>query len=188
MTKKKGFWSWLLGAGIGYALVFMLFACRGGPAPQPSQAQKAPKTTRAKKPTAKEKEQALEEKKELGWVYDPTGKRDPFQPPREVTAKLKVVNPLLKYDLEQMWIDGIILGEGRDIAHIILPDGSDHFVRVGTILGINRGIVKQILPDGIVVEERYIDPKNPEEIRIVEKILRMETAEEEKRKLEQILK
>jgi len=187
MTEKRLFWKRLVGIGILFVFLGLIFSCGGGPTPQPPQPKSA-QGKPTKKPTAKEKEEALEEKKELGWVYDPTGKQNPFQPPREITSRIVTTNPLLKYDLEQMWIDGIILGQGKDIAHIILPDGSDHFVSVGAVLGINQGIVKQILPDGIVVEERYIDPRNPEEIRIVEKVLRMESAEEEKRKIEQILK
>ena len=187
MTKKKLFWKGLLRIGILIVFLGLIFSCKKGPTSQTTQPKSA-QAKPAKKPTTKEKEEALEEKKELGWVYDPTGKQDPFQPPREIIGKIATTNPLLRYDLEQMWIDGIILGQGRDLAHIILPDGSDYFVSVGTTLGINRGIVKQILPDGILVEERYIDPKNPEEIRIVEKVLRMESAEEEKKKIEQILK
>jgi len=170
MTEKRLFWKRLVGIGILFVFLGLIFSCGGGPTPQPPQPKSA-QGKPAKKPTAKEKEEALEEKKELGWVYDPTGKQNPFQPPREITSRIVTTNPLLKYE-----------------AHIILPDGSDHFVSVGAVLGINQGIVKQILPDGIVVEERYIDPRNPEEIRIVEKVLRMESAEEEKRKIEQILK
>jgi hypothetical protein len=45
---------------------------------------------------------------------------------------------------------------------------------VGDEIGVNRGRVKQILPDGIVVEEQYLDPADPQKIRIVEKFLKME--------------
>jgi len=148
-----------------------LAACGGAQiatGPQAGGASKAkPEAIAAQGDTAES------DKPKITWSYDPTGKRDPFQQPtpEEVTPPPK---PLTTYNLDQMWIDGIIVGAGRDIAHILLPDGTDWFIKMGDELGVNRGRVKQILPDGIMVEEQYLDPVDPQKIRIVEKFLKME--------------
>ena len=178
----------ILGIVVVVVLIGIGFINCGGGEPTGRPTVSIAKKKKAPKPSVAEKEEALGEEKAVGWSYDPTGKRNPFQPPRELKMAVGEINPLFKYDLEQMWIDGIVVGGGRDVAHIILPDGSDYFIKVGDEIGINHGRVKQILPDGIVVEETYLDPKDPSKIRVVEKVLRMVTAEEDKRKLREILK
>jgi type IV pilus assembly protein PilP len=154
------------------AVLFCLAGCKGG--------QVATEAAPAAKPAEKKavanadtQAGATVEEKKVAWSYDPTGKRDPFLPPKEM-SKDNVLNPLLSYNLDQMWIDGIFVGAGRDVAHILLPDNSDWFVKVGDEIGVNRGRVKRIEPDGVVVEEQYLDPVDPQKIRIVEKFLRME--------------
>ncbi len=106
------------------------------------------------------------------WTYDPTGKRNPFDIPIQKNIEEDYWIGT-KYDLDQMWVDGIIWGAGRDRAHIILPGNQDIFVKVGDELGINHGHIKQISANQIVVEEVYVDPANPSEIHVIEKILEM---------------
>jgi len=157
------------GAGICLGLVW-LAGCKGGQIASGPETAKAPEP----KPAAVAQPEAEAEGagKKLGWSYDPTGKRDPFKT-YEVQGS-ETVNPLITYNLDQMYIDGIIVGGGRDVAHVVLPDGSDWFVKVGDEMGVNRGRVKQILSEGIVIEEQYLDPVDPQKIRIVEKFLKME--------------
>ena len=170
MKNKVGLILKLL-AGTGICLSLIWFGgCKGAQLASGPEAAKVTEKKPAPPPAEAEEENPKEKK--LGWSYDPTGKRDPFQlvmvlNPGEAT-------PLTTTPLEQMWIDGIIVGGGRDVAHVVLPDNTDWFVKVGDELGVNRGRVKQILPDGIVVEEQYLDPADPQKIRIVEKFLKME--------------
>jgi len=145
------------------------------------------------KPAGEKKEEAVapppaeEEGKEtkLVWSYDPTNKRDPFRIPED--GGVKPPNPFTSYDLNQMWIDGIIIGAGgKNVAHIVLLNNREGFVKVGDLLGLNSGVIKEIRserklpngetePAGILVEEQYLDPVDPTKIRIVDKFLRMET-------------
>ena len=154
-------------AGI-FIIMFILIDCKGG---QITTAPAGKKKEEVAPPPSEEELEGKETK--LVWSYDPTGKRDPFRVP---SRQGPGPNPLTAYNLDQMWIDGIIIGGGgKNIAHIILPDREGYFVKVGDILGINSGVVKEILPDGIVVEEQFLDPVDQNKIRIVEKFLRMET-------------
>jgi len=168
----KKIWRW---AGslilLGWVL-FFVYSCKGEITTGPTQpTAKVEKTTA---PTAVEEEG--EKEKKVGWSYNPSGKRDPFQMPELISEGKRSEGELVQYNLDQMWIDGIIVGGMRgDIAHIVLPNGNDYFVKVGDELGINHGRVKEIKPDGIVIEEQYLDPANPQQIRIVEKFLKMET-------------
>jgi len=146
-----------------------LAGCKGGKIESGTQPAKPEKPPAA---AAAAGEEGAGEGKKLAWSYDPTGKRDPFaRPDRLPEGEAKGI---LQYNLDQMYIDGIFVGAGRDIAHIILPDATDWFIKVGDEIGLNRGRVKQILADGIVVEEQYLDPVDPQKIRIVEKVLKME--------------
>jgi len=165
------FGRFLVGAGLCFGLI-VLSGCKG------AQIASGPATTQqtTKNPVqaaAKEEDDNPRDKK-LAWSYDPTDKRDPFQEPIEQTVGGIDHNPLTLFNLDQMWIDAIIVGGGRDLAHVILPDSSDWFIKVNDELGVNHGHVKQILPDGIVVEEQYLDPVDNSKIRIVEKSLKME--------------
>jgi len=128
-----------------------------------------------KKPAAASETQegATVQDKKVTWSYDPTGKRDPFMPAKDI-GDVQLTPKIQQYNLDQMWIDGIFVGASRDVAHVLLPDSSDWFVKVGDEIGVNRGRVKRIEPEGIVVEEQYLDPVDPQKIRIVEKFLRME--------------
>jgi type IV pilus assembly protein PilP len=114
------------------------------------------------------------------WSYDPTGKRDPFEVPLQKVGEEEYWVGT-KYDLDQMWVDGIIWGAGQDVAHILLPGNQDIFVKVGDELGINHGRIKQISGNQIVVEEVYVDPANPSEIHIIEKILELSETKRKRR-------
>jgi len=154
-------------------LLFFIYSCKGEITTGPTQ----PKVQTEKKTTATTTvEEEVEKEKKLGWSYNPSGKRDPFQLPELIGEERRSEGELVQYNLDQMWIDGIIVGGMRgDIAHIVLPNGNDYFVKVGDELGINHGRVKEIKSDGIIIEEQYLDPANPQQIRIVEKFLKMET-------------
>ena len=166
-AKKIKLGRWLVIAGIA-AVLLVLWSCKGEIAITPTGTEKKEE---ALPPPTEEELEGKETK--LVWSYDPTGKRNPFELPKQT---ISAPSPITAYPLDQMWIDGIIIAEGgNNVAHIILPDRTDYFVKVGTIIGINSGVVKEIKADGIVVEEQYLDPVDPTKIRIVDKFLRMET-------------
>ena len=134
-----------------------------------SKAAVAPKQREVKE-APKESLKELEEAKEE-WRYDATDKWDPFViPPPPIIAG----ESSERYDLDQMLLMGIIRGSGMDAAYIRLPDGTDRIIRIGDILGKHGGEVKDIGKDFLIVEERYMDPKRPNDTFIIEKELRLE--------------
>lgn len=168
-------------ACIFIGVVFVFYGCGGGDEfdttsqPESASAQAERKGDAERKTPGGDKAKLAKQV----WSYDPTGKRDPFEVPRE-SIDAEQEWPGIKYDLDQMWVDGIIWGAGEDVAHILLPGNQDIFVKVGDQLGLNQGRIKQITGNQVVVEEVYVDPANPSEIHIIEKMLEM--AEGGKRK------
>jgi Tfp pilus assembly protein PilP len=159
-------------AGVGICVMLLwLGGCKNAQIASGPETAKPPEK-KTPTPTETQEGGTVQEKK-VTWSYDPTGKRDPFLPAVGIEVG-PVVPPLQQYNLDQMWIDGIFIGAGRDVAHVFLPDNSDWFIKVGDEIGVNRGRVKRVESEGIVVEEQYLDPVDPQKIRIVEKFLRME--------------
>ncbi len=103
------------------------------------------------------------------YVYDPTGRRDPFKPysiyknvPQPQTTDQgsnKVVeiplDPLQRYDLPQFKVIGIIWNTGRPRAMIIDPSGKVHMVSKLQKLGRNNGYIAAIREGEIVVVESF---------------------------------
>jgi type IV pilus assembly protein PilP len=95
------------------------------------------------------------------YVYDPTGRRDPFEPLTMVKKPILQQNtpltPLQKYDLGQLRLIGVIVGKGEPRAMVIAPDGKSYILKKGTMVGKNDGVVVRIKSDTVQVEERYYD-------------------------------
>jgi hypothetical protein len=146
--------------------VIWLAACGGqGPAPAPTVAKESVAPAAAPAPTAPAEGEG-EETAQNAWRYDPTDKWDPFVVPRPPVITAPSTE---RFDLDQMTLLGIIRGSNMDAAYVRMPDGSDKIVRVGDILGKHGGEVKTIGKDSITVEERYMDPKRPNDTFIIEK-------------------
>ena len=101
---------------------------------------------------------------ERDYVYDPTGKRDPFQPfiatqiaVRPVGEEEIPITPLQKYDLSQLKLVAILVGKGEGKAMIEDAEGKGYIVEKGIYVGRNFGKVKAVLKDRVVIEERYKD-------------------------------
>lgn len=100
------------------------------------------------------------------YVYDPTGRRDPFIP-LVVTAKKsaataaaeqgEAVEPLQKFDLDQLRLVGIIMVKPQPLAMVAAPDGKSYVLKKGVKLGRNNGSVIAITVDAVIVQEQYID-------------------------------
>lgn len=123
-------------------------------------------TTSAPTPTP-DKASAGDEEEDKEWAYDPSYKWDPFVMPQVQDAD---TGPA-KFDLDQMQLYGIIRGSNMDRAFILLPDGTDLIVKIGDNLGKRGGEVTEIGLENITVEEKYIDPTQPDNIIIVQKKL-----------------
>lgn len=100
---------------------------------------------------------------ERDYVYDPTGKRDPFQPfiaaqtPIKPAGEEIPVTPLQKFDLSQLKLVAIIVGAGEGSAMVEDSEGKGYIIKKGIYVGTNFGKVKTVLKDRVIIEERYKD-------------------------------
>ncbi len=121
---------------------------------------------------------------ERDYVYDPTGKRDPFQPFIAAQTPVKPVGeeipatPLQKYDLSQLRLVAIIVGAGDGSAMVEDSEGKGYIIKKGVYVGANFGKVKSVLKDRVIIEERYKDYTG--QVREKEIILRLHPPGEEK--------
>lgn len=93
------------------------------------------------------------------YVYDPTGRRDPFQPYRAIRSqlggKIPVLEPLQSYDLEQISVVGILWDVRSPRALVKDSDGKLHTIVKNTKLGRNNGFVAMIREGEIIVIETF---------------------------------
>lgn len=101
------------------------------------------------------------------YVYEPAGLRDPFIP-LVVTAKKAAptsqggaeiipLEPLQRFELDQLRLIGIIMVKPQPIAMVSAPDGKSYILKKGVKLGKNNGSVIAITIDAVVVKEEYLD-------------------------------
>jgi type IV pilus assembly protein PilP len=93
------------------------------------------------------------------YVYDSTGKRDPFR-----SFILTVDNqrkdsrgPLEQFDLAQLTVVAVVWGTNNPRAVVSDPSGRGYIVREGTYMGKNEGRVIQIADNALTVKETYVD-------------------------------
>lgn len=99
------------------------------------------------------------------YVYDPTGRRDPFRPYRllrstgegEKGEQPLALEPLQTYDLDQMQILGILWDVRQPRALIQDGDGKVHTLVKNTKVGRNNGYVAAIREGEVVVIEAFED-------------------------------
>ncbi len=132
--------TWLVGAGV-------LLACSAmaeGPTPPSAP---APGATVGRAPVDGDA------------IYDPTGRRDPFRPPRtnQTTALGEARTPLQRYDLGQLRLVAVIYDSDSPRAVVEDDAGLGYIVRVGTPIGANGGAVKTIEKGKLRVQEESID-------------------------------
>jgi len=92
-------------------------------------------------------------------VYDPSGRRDPFRPPRanQTTLAGEARTPLQRYDLGQLKLVAVIYDAQAPRAVVEDDAGLGYIVKVGTPIGANGGAVKAIEQGKMRVEEESID-------------------------------
>jgi len=103
--------------------------------------------------------------------YDPTGKRDPFQP-FDFSARPKNPNastPLEQYDLGQLRLTAVLADQARGATGIIEDQiGKGFNVKIGTRIGLNSGVIVSIERDRLKILETEKDLTGKETQRIVE--------------------
>jgi type IV pilus assembly protein PilP len=91
--------------------------------------------------------------------FDPTGRRDPFRPPRAsaVTRSGEPPTPLQRYEIGQLKLVAIIYDTTEPRAVVEDDQGLGYIVRVGTAIGANGGRVRNIERGRVLIEEDSVD-------------------------------
>ena len=113
---------------------------------------------------------------ETGYVYDPTGKRDPFRSfiwdrPDKMAAVAEA-GPLGQFDLSQLKLVAVVWRTGNARALVEDPSGESYIVGEGAAIGKNRGHVISIDDNTVVVKETYVDYLGQETTKDVEMRMR----------------
>ena len=138
------------------------------------------KSTLPPKPAVVEP-QALSEEPEKSekkaFVYDPTGKTDPFksfileQEEMAEKVKRKPRTYLETLDLSQLELIAIITGPQGNYAMVRDSKGVGHVIIKGTAVGTNGGVVDSITEREVVIREEYLDFRGTARFRDVTKKL-----------------
>jgi len=117
------------------------------------------------------------------FVYDPTGKRDPFRP-FDFAPNLDgdtTRTPLEKYDINQLKLTAIIAGIGSEATATVENQAGKGFViKKGTKIGLNRGEVIEIQADKVLILETATDFTGQSKTKTIE--LRLRTKDQEERR------
>ena len=138
-------------------------------------------------PTTLEEQQALidslsDTSTEHAFVYDPTGKRDPFQP-FDLTPKSdnEHKTPLERYNIGQLKLTAVLEGFEEPRAIIENSDGRGFTVGKGTKIGTNNGEIVEIQKDKILILESEVDFTGQTKTKTVEMRLRTKDEAENSR-------
>jgi len=100
--------------------------------------------------------------KSSGYIYDPTGKPDPFKPfilevKRSKEEADKTLQPLQRYELSQLKLVAIIWNIDNPRALVEDSAGKGYIISKGSFIGNNQGKVADILENEVVVTEKSTD-------------------------------
>jgi len=96
----------------------------------------------------------------VGFVYDRTGRRDPFRSfilDRLRDDDTETKGPLEEYDLSQLEVAGMVWRGAKRRALVIDPSGQGYVVAEGDKIGKNDGRVLDIGDSAMRVREEYVD-------------------------------
>lgn len=97
---------------------------------------------------------------EVGYVYSPIGKRDPFRSlfdSLQLSRDVEQLTELQRFELDQLKLVGIVSRIATPYAMVEDPSGKGHTITRGKLIGKNWGRVSQITPECVVVKEEYRD-------------------------------
>jgi Tfp pilus assembly protein PilP len=105
---------------------------------------------------------ASENRSNSDYLYDPTGKLDPFksfiaEQEKMQGDKEKPKTYLETLDLAQLELIAIIINSKDSYAMVQDAKGLGHVIRNGTPIGTNGGVVKRINEAEVIVSEEFLD-------------------------------
>lgn len=108
---------------------------------------------------------------DVGYAYDPTGKRDPFRSfrwERQPDLDEEAVGPLEQFELGQLSVVAVVWDVNRPRALVEDPSGRSYIVQEGTKVGKNDGTIIHIGDNLVLVKETYVDFAGVETTKDVE--------------------
>lgn len=179
-------------AGIALALFVLLTGCNDDPIGGTTTEEFAQQRDRLKAALAKKNNQptnaagpaqvvAADPSNEANYssvgekyVYDATGRRDPFRSFRFVDEEVPNpgFGPLGDYELGQLSIVAVVWDTGRPRALISDPSGRGFIIHEGSQIGKNSGRVIHIGDNLVLVKETYVDYEGNQSTKDVEMRIR----------------
>lgn len=118
-----------------------------------------------------------EKKKQVTYIYDPSGKTDPFksfiaiQEEMEEKKKRKPRTYLETVDLSQLELSVIITSTKGNWAMVRDSKGLGHVIKKGTFIGTNGGTVYEITDKAVIIREEYRDFRGRKKFKDIPKKL-----------------
>ncbi|NLA74240.1 MAG: pilus assembly protein PilP [Deltaproteobacteria bacterium] len=115
------------------------------------------------------------DKKARKYIYDPSGKTDPFKPfivtqeEKAAKEKEKPKTYLETLELSQISLTVIVIGENSKWAMVKDSKDDGHVIKEGTPIGTNGGVVHKIQPGEVVIREEFINFRGEKDFRDVSK-------------------
>lgn len=111
------------------------------------------------------------------YIYDPTGKTDPFKPfieEEEAVEEKKKRKPktyLETVDISQLDLTAIVLAPDGNWAMVRDNKGMGHVITKGTAIGTNGGVVHKIKDDAVIIREEQTDFRGKTRVKDITKEL-----------------
>ncbi len=159
------------------------------PKPAASEASKEEPKTAPEKASKEGPRKASKDSKDKGkeaaeesapvYVFDPTGKADPFKP---FIAKQEPVEPeeerkrkprtyLETLDISQLDLIAVVTGEKGDWAMVRDAKGLGYVIKKGTPIGVHNGVVEEVRDREVIILEKYRDFRGEIQVRRITKKL-----------------
>ena len=108
------------------------------------------------------------------FFYDPVGKRDPFRSfiQEHKTLDEGIDSPLVKFDLGQLEVAGVVWRADRRRALVLDPSGQAYVVSEGDLIGKNAGEILEIDDSTMLVREKYVDFHGEQTVKEIEMRIR----------------
>jgi Tfp pilus assembly protein PilP len=119
--------------------------------------------------------ESKKETKDRKYIYDPSGKTDPFKPfivtqdEKAAKEREKPKTYLETLELSQLSLSVVIIGEKGKWAMVKDSKDDGHVIKEGTLIGTNGGVVYKIQPGEVIIREEFTNFRGEKDYRDVSK-------------------